>query len=320
MCPLRETNPADASEITTIFVSGFPDDVKARELHHLLRLQPGYEGGTIVRKAYRMGARVMGFAKFSSQADALGAISLLDGLDFDGQSRHVLQADLARRNMTFTGGGGVRFDSSSSSSSSLTREDEEGKAPPAKSAAGRDETVSPESVMASLPSPRVVMTPLIPTPLPKTDARREHHEENPPCNTLFIGALPNYLDEEALRKAIGAHPGSETIKYVPNGRGSSIAFLQFTDVESAIAAKEALTREANAGTGPSFRVQFAKSELNKYKRVHVEGIPVAQSALAVPFYHSYVPVPPYIPMGPMNPAANLAHMPLANTLSSFPSQ
>lgn len=35
--------PHDPNEVRTIFISGFPDDVKERELNNLLRFLPGYE-------------------------------------------------------------------------------------------------------------------------------------------------------------------------------------------------------------------------------------------------------------------------------------
>jgi hypothetical protein len=35
--------PYSADEVRTIFITGFPDDVKERELNNLLRFLPGYE-------------------------------------------------------------------------------------------------------------------------------------------------------------------------------------------------------------------------------------------------------------------------------------
>lgn len=43
--PNYASGPAGAEEVRTIFVTGFPADVKERELNNLLRFLPGYEVG-----------------------------------------------------------------------------------------------------------------------------------------------------------------------------------------------------------------------------------------------------------------------------------
>ena len=53
----------------TIFVLGFPPDVKERELLNLLRWWPGYEASQMNFK----GEQPMGFALFSSAAMAMSA-------------------------------------------------------------------------------------------------------------------------------------------------------------------------------------------------------------------------------------------------------
>ena len=44
--PAYGAPPASADEVRTIFISGFPADVKDRELNNLMRFLPGYEVGT----------------------------------------------------------------------------------------------------------------------------------------------------------------------------------------------------------------------------------------------------------------------------------
>ena len=53
----------------TIFILGFPADVKERELQNLLRWCPGYEASQMNFK----GEQAMGFALFSSAAMAMSA-------------------------------------------------------------------------------------------------------------------------------------------------------------------------------------------------------------------------------------------------------
>lgn len=41
--PVYAYNNDQKKEIKTLFVSGLPDDVKAREIHNLFRRRPGFE-------------------------------------------------------------------------------------------------------------------------------------------------------------------------------------------------------------------------------------------------------------------------------------
>lgn len=56
-------------QVRTIFVLGFPPDVKERELQNLLRWWPGYEASQMNFKA----DQPMGFALFSTSAMAMAA-------------------------------------------------------------------------------------------------------------------------------------------------------------------------------------------------------------------------------------------------------
>eukprot|EP01018_Ginkgo_biloba_P039805 Gb_23044 [translate_table: standard] len=65
--PYPPHNPIE--EVRTIFVLGFPRDVKERELQNLLRWWPGYEASQINFK----GDQAMGFALFSTAQMAMAA-------------------------------------------------------------------------------------------------------------------------------------------------------------------------------------------------------------------------------------------------------
>lgn len=84
-------NPAD--EIRTVFVSGFPHDVKERELHNLLRFMPGYEASQMNWKT----GGPQGFALFNSSVHARAVVEILSGLQFDDGV--VIRAEMAHKNM-----------------------------------------------------------------------------------------------------------------------------------------------------------------------------------------------------------------------------
>lgn len=92
-------NPSD--EIRTVFVSGFPHDVKERELHNLLRFMPGYEASQMNWKT----GGPQGFALFSSAAHARAVVEVLSGLQFDDGV--VVRAEMAHKNMFIKVGCGM---------------------------------------------------------------------------------------------------------------------------------------------------------------------------------------------------------------------
>jgi hypothetical protein len=86
-------NSLGGDEIRTVFVSGFPSDVKERELHNLLRFMPGYEASQMNWKT----GGPQGFALFSSAVHARAVVELLSGLQFDDAV--VIRAEMAHKNM-----------------------------------------------------------------------------------------------------------------------------------------------------------------------------------------------------------------------------
>lgn len=88
---LSPGSPQD--EIRTIFISGFPPDVKERELNNMLRFLPGYEASQMNWKT----GTPQGFALFNTALAARTVVDLLSGLQFDDGV--VLRAEMAHKNM-----------------------------------------------------------------------------------------------------------------------------------------------------------------------------------------------------------------------------
>ncbi|KAK9853868.1 hypothetical protein WJX84_000021 [Apatococcus fuscideae] len=66
-------------ELRTVFLTGFPDDVKERELNNLLRFLPGYEASQMHWK----NSQAQGFALFQHGGAARAAIDNISNLVFD---------------------------------------------------------------------------------------------------------------------------------------------------------------------------------------------------------------------------------------------
>ena len=103
--PIHNQPPTLRSEgeiITSVHISGFPSDLKERELLNLVRFLPYFEDCSVSS----VSGSVFGFVKFATQSAALDAVTLLDRLVFDphgggvdGEPARLLRASLAKRNM-----------------------------------------------------------------------------------------------------------------------------------------------------------------------------------------------------------------------------
>ncbi|KAK4758581.1 hypothetical protein SAY87_019882 [Trapa incisa] len=91
--PLQDhSNP----EIKTLFISGLPDDVKAREIHNLFRHRPGFD--TCQLKYTGRGNQVVAFAAFFNHQAAVAALYSLNGVKFDPETGSTLHIELAKTN------------------------------------------------------------------------------------------------------------------------------------------------------------------------------------------------------------------------------
>ncbi|GAU92783.1 hypothetical protein RvY_04822 [Ramazzottius varieornatus] len=95
-----DSNPDnEADEVRTLFVSGLPMDVKARELYHLFRGYDGYES-SLLKVTGKVGKSVspVGFVTFKSRMKAEIARQELQGTQFDLDLPQTLRLEFAKSN------------------------------------------------------------------------------------------------------------------------------------------------------------------------------------------------------------------------------
>ncbi|KAL6068794.1 RNA-binding protein with multiple splicing 2, variant 2 [Balamuthia mandrillaris] len=80
-----------AAAIRTLYLTGFPSDVKGREIHNLFRPFAGYEDSVLKSSG-------VVFATFVDQSSALVALQALNGIYFDPDSSVRLRVELAKAN------------------------------------------------------------------------------------------------------------------------------------------------------------------------------------------------------------------------------
>ncbi|KAJ1722115.1 hypothetical protein LPJ53_003447 [Coemansia erecta] len=95
-----------SEDITTIFVVGFPDDMKEREFQNMFTFSPGFEAATLKipsgEDALDKDAQkkqIIGFAKFHTRLEALEARDILTGRKVDAEKNCMLKAEMAKKNL-----------------------------------------------------------------------------------------------------------------------------------------------------------------------------------------------------------------------------
>lgn len=219
-------------EVRTIFITGFPQDVKERELNNLLRFLTGYEASQMNWK----NGQAQGFALFSTHALARTAIDAISQLCFDETS--VLRCEMAHKNM-------------------YLKDD-----PTAKRVRTAGEFRPPfPGGGGSLPVPAAGSGAPPVRPVGYVPINNQH--DNPPCNTLFIGNLGDNVSEAELRGLFTHQPGFLQLKLVRGARSTS-CFVEFADVATAMAVHQsqqgAILASSDRG---GVRIQFSKNPFGK---------------------------------------------------------
>ncbi|KAB5539161.1 hypothetical protein DKX38_016694 [Salix brachista] len=245
--------PPTHDEVRTIFITGFPDDVKERELQNLLRWLPGYEASQVNYK----GEKAMGFALFSCAQHAIAAKDALQDMVFDADTKSVLHTEMAKKNLFVKRGcliggfevlgfdfqldgswitslicsvcNGIVADSNAYDQSKRLRTGGDYShttyttpspfhpPPPVWGPHGyMTPAPPPYDPYGGYPVPQVPMPPPAPIPAPSSYVPVQNTKDNPPCNTLFIGNLGENINEDELRGLFSVQPGFKQMKMFPD--------------------------------------------------------------------------------------------------------
>lgn len=240
-------------ELRTVFVTGFPNDVKERELNNMLRFMPGYEASQMNWK----NGQAQGFALFYTGAAARAACAALGGLRFDEEI--VLRAEMAHKNMYIKAADGMPAAAGAMVQGKRLR-----------TAGGYSGSYSGGGA-GSQGGSSAGGGPVGYAPVSNT-------RDNPPCNTLFIGNLGDAVQEADLHVLFGGQPGFQQLKVLHSGRQVS-CFVEFETVETA---SQCHTTQqgavlASSDRGP-IRIQFSKNPFGKKRDVSGQLIDTRMSA------------------------------------------
>ncbi|XP_020593399.1 uncharacterized protein LOC110033685 [Phalaenopsis equestris] len=259
--PIVHSNPQQ-QKINTLFISGLPDDVKAREIHNLFIRHHGFDSCQL--KYTGRGNQVVAFATFINHHSAMAALAALDRTIFDPETRATLHIELARSNSRKRLRGGavysiidkrpkVRKDNQNdwnddgdvgSDESSDTENDNSRN----KGALAATQSLKGEGKSAS----------------DRAASDNETTTQNiPPCSTLFIANLGPSCNEAELKKVLSEFSGFQTVK-MKGKRGMPVAFADFEDVESSTAALESLQDTLlDSSDRGGMHIEYARSKMRK---------------------------------------------------------
>ncbi|KAK6124955.1 hypothetical protein DH2020_041300 [Rehmannia glutinosa] len=222
---------SDRSGINTLFVSGLPDDVMAREIHNLFRRRPGFESCQL--KYTGRGNQVVAFATFANHQSAMAALHSLNGVKFDPQTGSTLHIELARSNSRrkHKPGSGPyvvidkRTKSDTDARESSSDDDGDSDDPDSNqdnSAADRSTEQATNSNDAFAP-----------------ENEQAEKRTDGACSTLFIANLGPNCTEQELKQVLSQYQGFNGVKVRARG-GMPVAFADFARVEQATEAMNAL--------------------------------------------------------------------------------
>ncbi|XP_034929230.1 uncharacterized protein [Populus alba] len=278
--------PPTHDEVRTIFITGFPDDVKERELQNLLRWLPGYEASQVNYK----GEKAMGFALFSCAQHAIAAKDALQDMVFDADTKSVLHTEMAKKNLFVKRG--IVADSNAYDQSKRLRTGGDYShttytspspfhpPPPVWGPHGyMTPAPPPYDPYGGYTVPQVPMPPPAPIPAPSSYVPVQNTKDNPPCNTLFIGNLGENINEDELRGLFSVQPGFKQMKVLRQER-HTVCFIEFEDVNSATNVHHTLQGAVIPSSGSvGMRIQYSKNPFGKRKDgIHHVASPSANGA------------------------------------------
>lgn len=259
--------PKELRHINTLFVSGLPDDVKAREIHNLFRRRPGFDSCQL--KFTGRGNQVVAFVTFFNHQSAVMALQALDGVIFDPQSGSVLHIELARSNSRRKrkpgSGAYVVIDErkqageDAEETSSDDGDNNESENPSDR----RDPYSSKNDVHSGVKSDEKQVDPNGTLNAANEETGKTGEGGLRPCSTLFIANLGPNCSEEDLKQALLQYPGFNGLKFRAKS-GMPVAFADYEEVEQASNAMQALQGSMLPSSDRGgMHIEYARSKMRK---------------------------------------------------------
>ncbi|KAL5579512.1 hypothetical protein UlMin_011954 [Ulmus minor] len=254
----------DRNGINTLFVSGLPDDVKAREIHNLFRRRPGFDSCQL--KYTGRGNQVVAFATFFNHQSAVAALHLLNGVKFDPQTGSVLHIELARSNSRRKrkpGSGPYVVIDNRTRAENNTNEtsSNDGDSEPDEPFENEDHDSGDKGDLVTLKSGDTVVD--SDNAVAAANEQPENTVGGGQCSTLFIANLGPNCTEDELKQVLSQYPGFNMLKLRARS-GMPVAFADFEDIEQANKAMEELRDSVLPSSDRGgMHIEYARSKMRK---------------------------------------------------------
>ncbi|XP_075548180.1 uncharacterized protein LOC142582393 isoform X4 [Dermacentor variabilis] len=124
---------------------------------------------------------------------------------------------------------------------------------------------SAAAMHATMPPPHLVTSPALASPVGSTSSSAAA-AGTPPCSTLFVANLGQFVSEQELKDLFGSFPGFCRLR-MHNKGGAPVAFVEYQDVRLATHAMNALQGcvlfSSDRG---GVRIEFAKNKMGEVSR------------------------------------------------------
>ncbi|XP_064471487.1 protein couch potato-like isoform X2 [Ornithodoros turicata] len=121
---------------------------------------------------------------------------------------------------------------------------------------------SAAAMHATIPPPHLVASPAMASPVGSTSSSAV----TPPCSTLFVANLGQFVSEQELKELFGSFPGFCRLR-MHNKGGAPVAFVEYQDVHHATHAMKALQGfQLFSSDRGGVRIEFAKNRMGEVSR------------------------------------------------------
>ncbi|CAL5373917.1 unnamed protein product [Camellia sinensis] len=257
----------DRNGINTLFVSGLPDDVKAREIHNLFRRRSGFDSCQL--KYTGRGSQVVAFATFVNHQSAMAALHSLNGVKFDPQTGSVLHIEMARSNSRRKrkpgSGAYVVIDKRTKTTADAqeTSSDDDSGASESDEPSGANQSDSGDKSELAVAKSGETVGGAENTVAAENEQTEKTVDGVSPCSTLFIANLGPNCTEDELKQYLSQYTGFKVLKVRARG-GMPVAFADFEDVEQATIAMGALQGSSIPSSDRGgMHIEYARSKMRK---------------------------------------------------------
>ncbi|XP_057976652.1 U2 small nuclear ribonucleoprotein B'' isoform X2 [Malania oleifera] len=252
--------------ISTLFVAGLPDDVKAREIHNLFRRRPGFDHCQL--KYTGRGNQVVAFVTFFNHQTAVAALHALNGVKFDPQAGSVLHIELARSNSRRKRKPGVggyvvidRRNKSTADAQGMSSDD--GDSESDEPIEANDPNMGNKSDIVTAKSSETEVAPDNAIAAANGQTKKTVEGTVPPCSTLFIANLGPNCTEDELKQVLSQYSGFNVLKMRARG-GMPVAFADFEDGEQSTKAMNELQGSLLPSSDRGgMHLEYARSKMRK---------------------------------------------------------